>query len=151
MLNLKFYVKHAIIVIVMLNHKIIEKENTRMKNEKRKEAIKKLNQEIRKHLGKLQELIMMEADVELNNGNYIPKKAQLYVDLKKIKEDKENLLITISDLTTICKALERRKTTVVIRGTAKNCSMILIETSKSISAAGLDQDADGFTGEIRLS
>lgn len=151
MLNLKFYVKHAIIVIVMLNHKIIEKENTRMKNEKRKEAIKKLNQEIRKHLGKLQELIMMEADVELNNWNYIPKKAQRYVDLKKIKEDKENLLITISDLTTICKALERRKTTVVIRGTAKNCSMILIETSKSISAAGLDQDADGFTGEIWLS
>ena len=122
-----------------------------MKNEKRKEAIKKLNQEIRKHLGQLQELIMMEADVELNNGNYIPKKAQRYVDLKKIKEDKENLLITISDLTTICKALERGKTTVVIRGTAKNCSMILIETSKSISAADLDQDGDGFTGEIWLS
>ena len=117
-----------------------------MKNEKRKEAIKKLNQEIRKHLGQLQELIMMEADVELNNGNYIPKKAQRYVDLKKIKEDKENLLITISDLTSICKALERGKTTVVIRGTAKN-----IETSKSISAAGLDQDGDGFTGEIWLS
>ena len=50
-----------------------------MKNEKRKEAIKKLNQEIRKHLGQLQELIMMEADVELNNGNYIPKNAQRYV------------------------------------------------------------------------
>ena len=123
-----------------------------MKNEKRKEAIKKLNQEIRKHLGQLQELIMMEADVELNNGNYIPKNAQRYVDLKKIKEDKENLLITISDLTTICRALERGKTTVVIRGTAKNCSMILIETSKSISAAGLlYQDGDGFTGEIWLS
>lgn len=122
-----------------------------MKNEKRKEAIKKLNQEIRKHLGQLQELIMMEADVELNNGNYIPKNAQRYVDLKKIKEDKENLLITISDLTTICRALERGKTTVVIRGTAKNCSMILNETSKSISAAGLYQDGDGFTGEIWLS
>ena len=71
--------------------------------------------------------------------------------VEKPKEDKENLLITISDLTTICKALERGKTTVVIRGTAKNCSMILIETSKSISAAGLDQDGDGFTGEIWLS
>lgn len=122
-----------------------------MKNEKRKEAIKKLNQEIRRHLGQLQELIMMEADVELNNGNYIPKKAQRYIDLKKIKEDKENLLITISELRTICKALECGKTTVVIRGTAKKCSMILVETSKSISAAGLDQDCDEFTGEIWLS
>ena len=122
-----------------------------MKNEKRKKAIKKLNQEIRKHLGQLQELIMMEADVELNNGNYIPKEAQRYVDLKKIKEDKENLLITIADLTAICKALEHGKTTVVIRGTATNRSMILIETSKSISAASLDQDSNGFTGEILLS
>lgn len=122
-----------------------------MKDEKRKAAIKKLNQEIHKHLGQLQELIMMEADVELNNGNYIPKKAQQYVDLKKVKEDKEILLITISDLTTIRKALERGKTTVVIRGTAKNCSMILFETIKSISAAGLDYDGDEFTGEIRLS
>ena len=122
-----------------------------MKDEKRKAAIKKLNQEIRKHLGQLQELMLMEADVELNNGNYIPKKAQRYVDLKKVKEDKENLLITISDLTTICKALERGKTTVVIRGTAKDCSMILIETCNSISAAGLYHDGDGFTGEIWLS
>lgn len=122
-----------------------------MKDEKRKAAIKKLNQEIHKHLGQLQELIMMEADVELNNGNYIPKKAQQYVDLKKVKKDKEILLITISDLTTICKALERGKTTVVIRGTAKNCSMILFETIKSISAAGLDYDGDEFTGEIWLS
>ena len=130
---------------------IIEKENSLMKNEKRKKAIMKLNQEIRKHLGQLQELIMMEADVELNNWNYIPKEAQRYVDLKKIKEDKANLLITISDLTTICKALEHGKTTVVIRGTATNRSMILIETSKSISAAGLDQDSNGFTGEILLS
>lgn len=122
-----------------------------MKDEKRKTAIKKLNQEIHKHLGNLQELLMLEADIELENGNYIPKKAQGYVDLKKVKADKENLLITISDLTTICKALERRKTNVVIRGTVRDCSMILIETSNSISAAGLDQDGDGFTGEIWLS
>jgi hypothetical protein len=122
-----------------------------MKNEKREAAIKKLNQEIRKHLGQLQELIMMEADVELNNGNYIPKKAQRYVDLKKVKEDKENLLITISDLTTICQALELGITTVVIRGTSKDCSMILSETCKSISSAGLEYDGDELTGEIWLS
>lgn len=120
-----------------------------MKNEKRKAAIKKLNQEIQRHLRHLQELIMLEADVELHNGNYIPRKAYEYVDLKKVKEDKENLLITISDLTTICKALERGKTTVRIRGSLRNQSMVLVETCQSISAAGLDMDGDGF-GEVWL-
>lgn len=122
-----------------------------MKKEKMNVAITTLNQEIQKHLGRLQELIMMEADIELNNGNYIPRNAQRYVDLEKVKKDKEDLLITISDLTTICKALEKGKTSVVIRGTANNCTMILKETCNSISAAGLDQDGDGFTGEIWFS
>lgn len=117
-----------------------------MKQEKRKASIKKLNQEIQKHLNHLQELIMLEADIELQNGNYIPKNALCYVDLKKVKEDKQNLLITISDLTTICKALERRKTNVIING-----SIMLKETSKSISAAGLKFDGDELTGEIWLS
>ncbi len=122
-----------------------------MKKQKMNAAITILNQEIQKHLGRIQELIMMEADVELNNGNYIPRNAQQYVDLEKVKKDKEDLLITISDLTTICKAFENGKTTVVIRGTANNCTMILKETCNSISAAGLDYDSDGFTGEIWLS
>lgn len=122
-----------------------------MKNAKREKAIKILKQEIQKHLGQLSKLLMMESDVKLNNGNYIPKDAQPYVDLDKMENDKSNLLITISDLTTICKALERGNTTVFIHGTEKNRSMILSETSKSISLAGLDLDGDGFIGEIWLS
>lgn len=81
---------------------------------------------------------MLEADIELQNENCIPKNAYGYVDLKKIKEDKQNLLITISDLITICKALERRKENVSIYGSGGDGSTVLMETRNAVSAAGLN-------------
>ncbi len=119
-----------------------------MKNEKRKVAIAKLNQEIQKHLSALQQLLLLEADILLSNGNYIPKAAVPYIDLDKLHTDKENLLLTISDLTTVCQALERGKTNVFIRGTADNSGYILIETCNSMEAAGLSWDGDEFSCRI---
>lgn len=115
-----------------------------MKNEKRKAAMAILKQEIQKHQRNLEQLLMLETDVVLENGNYVPKGAQGYIDLEQVKTDKERLLITISDLMTIYQALKRNKTETNIRGTARSSGMIYMTTADSIQAAGLETDGDGY-------
>ena len=108
-----------------------------MDNEIRKNAIRTLKHEIKKHFGTLQELLLIEADVELQNGFYIPKNSFGYINLTQVKEDKVNLLTTISDLEIICKSLELGKYNIVIHGSPDCPNVILDETLKSISSAGL--------------
>lgn len=119
-----------------------------MTDKKRKEAISKLKQEIQKHLGTLQQLLLLESDVTLRNGCYIPQAATSYINLDKVSADKADLMITIFDLTSVCRALKHGKNHVNIYGTANKNGYILIKTCNSLEAAGLSCDGDGFTTTI---
>lgn len=119
-----------------------------MKDAKRQNAIKKLNEEINRYTRELEELLMMEADVTLKNANYIPANASRYINLKVMREDIESLMITIGDLKAVQLALKKRKNSVFIKG-SKNCpGIICAKTCKALSAAELTYDGEGFTGEI---
>lgn len=119
-----------------------------MKDAKRQYAIKKLNTEINRYTRELTDLLMMEGDVALKNANYIPAKASCYVNLDKMREDIEALMITIGDLKAVQQALKNRKNSVILRG-SKECRGILYEkTRAALSVAELTYDGDAFKGEI---
>ena len=80
-----------------------------MKEVVRQHAIKTLEKTRERKFQEYEELMTIADDVELGNCNYIPYAAQKYVDARKIKQDMEVILRTISDLNTIIQALKNGK------------------------------------------
>lgn len=120
-----------------------------MKEAKRKEVIQKLSKEINRNMRELENLLMLEADVVLENGNYIPKKAVSYIDKSKLQSDRESLMVTISDLETVRLAVKKRQTRVLIFGWSKDdCSVLRKKTCEALDSSGLKYEGDGLTGEI---
>lgn len=114
-----------------------------MNNQKRKNAIKILEEEILKYSKVLNRLLMEEIDVNLKNGVYFPKAALNHINLERIRKDIKKFTIIISDLMLIQQALKKHQKSVIVYEQPN----LHIETCNSLDAAELIFDDDGL-GEI---